>query len=67
MKLIIHKSLDTLETTYTLTITYSDTGKAKISSYDQILFDNCNREKATISDRLLALELLVRRIEEGNG
>jgi hypothetical protein len=66
MKLIVDTSIETLETTYTLKITHSDMEKARIKPYDQVLFDDCNGEDATISDKLLALETLARRVEEGS-
>ena len=66
MELIVDKSFNTLETTYTLKITYSDMDQARIRPEDHVLFDDCNRKESSISDKLLALETLARRIEEGN-
>jgi hypothetical protein len=65
MKLDVIESLETLEKTYTLTITHSDMSKANITHLDRVLFEDCNKDDSTISDKLLALETLARRIEEG--
>jgi len=66
MKLIVNKNIEKLVTTYTIEITHADMMNALITHTDMILFEDCESEDATISDKLLALETLARRIEEGS-
>ena len=66
MQLIVDKSTNSFETIYTLKISESDIQKAKIKELDYLLFDNCNKKDTNVSDILLALETLAKRIEEGN-
>ena len=55
------------ERVYTLTISGLDFVRmGRLSRFDQMLLDDCNGPDATISDQLLALELIARRIEEGH-
>jgi len=67
MKLEIQKS-NTDNTVYKLTITELDMARVKFDKIDRKILDECSSEdpanKATVADRLLALELTARRIEE---
>lgn len=64
MKLTVHMPVATDERVYTLTISGGDLARVKLSGYDRRVLADCNGAEATISDRLLGLELLARRIEE---
>lgn len=52
------------EFTYTIKIERRELIHTTFYSFDRALFDDCNTENVTIADRLLALELIARRIEE---
>lgn len=49
---------------FILTISISDYVKARFDNFDEALLRECKREDATIADKLLALEMVARRIEE---
>lgn len=38
--------------------------RARLTPFDRVLIRDCNRADATVADRVLALETLVRRCEE---
>jgi hypothetical protein len=48
----------------TLSIAERELMSMKLLPGDQLLLNDCDREDASIADRLLALELIARRIEE---
>lgn len=39
--------------------------KVQLQKFDYLLFKDCSGDDATIADKLLGLETLARRIEEG--
>ena len=52
------------EAVYTLRIPKRDLTRVSLAVADEALIAECDGAEATVADRLLALELLVRRIEE---
>ena len=53
-------------TAYTLTISEKDMAKAEFNGFDRLMLnDIADDPEASISDNLLGLEILARRIEEG--
>jgi hypothetical protein len=51
---------------YELLIPRRDQVRAKLTQHDRAVLAECDSPDATIADRLLGLELLVRRIEEAS-
>jgi hypothetical protein len=58
-----HHPVDRDEVVYTLTLNGGDLARARLTTYDRLLLADCD---ASIADRLLALELIVRRIEQAH-
>lgn len=52
--------------TFTLTLSDAALRRAKLTPFDRKLLAECDGPDATVSDKLLGLETLVRRIEEAN-
>jgi len=50
---------------YTLYIDDLDIVRAKFQPWDFAVLADCGKDDRTVADRLLALELIARRIEEG--
>lgn len=68
MELHREHNQETRTTTFTLVISEKELDEAMFQNFDLHLFDEITAdEEATISDNLLALELVARRIEEGHG
>ena len=63
MKIEVTQDLSSLEQRYLIAIPYSEWVRAKIYPTDRVLFDECDKSEK-LSDKLLGLETLVRRIEE---
>ncbi len=63
MKLEVTQDIANNEQIYTLTIPYFEWMKARIYPQDKLLFDECDKSDK-LSDKILGLETLVRRIEE---
>jgi hypothetical protein len=59
--------LDRDERVYTLRITNDELVRARLQPFDRLLIADCEGKDSTISDKLLALETIARRIEEGSG
>jgi len=66
MHLVKSLSAETQVTAYTLYLTDADLMVIRLRPEDLLLFKECDSEGATISDKLLALETLARRVEEWN-
>jgi hypothetical protein len=49
-----------------LKIDQYDLQNLELSEFDKLVVADCNQKNSTISDRLLALELICRKIEEQN-
>lgn len=62
MKLKLHEELD--KKIYTLEIEKQELIEVKLFKHDKILLDDCSKKGRKISDILLGLELLSRRIED---
>ena len=63
MKFEVTQDLGSLEQRYLITISYNEWVEAKFHSMDKTLFEECDKSEK-VSDKLLGLETLVRRIEE---
>jgi len=63
MKMEVTSDLDNMTIRYTITISGSDWAKAKFYPMDRVLLDECERSER-LSDKLLGLETIVRRIEQ---
>ncbi len=50
--------------TWTLVLDGAEIVRAKLDDFDHRVLADCSGADATVSDKLLALEILVRRIEE---
>ena len=55
----------TLDRHWHLVITQADYDRMRLDPGDRMILDDCDGPDATISDRLLGLELIARRVEEG--
>lgn len=68
MKLEMCKEDAGENTIYRLTISRLDLANVKFDELDRILMDECSAEKddVTISDQLLALEMITRRVEQSS-
>ena len=65
MNFSVFKDPETNTTVYRLTITSDDqVTAARLTDLDHRLFKECSKSEL-VSDKILALETLVRRIEEG--
>jgi hypothetical protein len=64
VKLDVHQPHDRDERVYTLTIPGGDLMRARFDRFDRLLLADCQSPDATVADSLLALELIVRRIEQ---
>lgn len=66
MKLMKNVNIENETSVYTLEITKSDLlNMYKLDNFDLMLLKDCEKENATISDKLLALETIARRVEQG--
>ena len=68
MKLEMYKEDSGENTIYRLTISRLDMAHVKFDKFDRKLIEECSAEKddATISDQLLALEMITRRVEQSS-
>jgi len=63
MKLEVTQDLEKREQIYVLTIPYDEWIRAKFHDFDGALFAECDSSNK-VSDKLLGMETLARRIEE---
>jgi hypothetical protein len=54
----------TRKTTYVLEVDESERVAAQFDKWDQHIIESCSQEGGAISHKLIALEVIVRRIEE---
>lgn len=65
MNLEFHTELETGDDVITLRITRADQQAVRLDDFDQLLLSECSKDNASIADRILGLEALCRRIQEG--
>lgn len=51
------------EHVFTLTVSDSELSRARFDMFDHALFADCEGDDISVSDKLLALELIARRLE----
>jgi hypothetical protein len=64
MNIKVCRDNDSMDVTYTIVLNENDIASANFTEFDRRLFDDCESEDATISDKVLALETVIRRIEQ---
>lgn len=64
MKLEWHDEIETGDRVTELRITKKEMAHVKLDKLDRLLLKECGRSNASISDRILGLETLCRRIEQ---
>ena len=62
MKLTNIKDIENLQTIYRLSITHTEFAQVSFNDFDRLLIDECETSDR-VSDKLLALEMIARRIE----
>jgi len=66
VKIETYENVSADERVYVLRITRAEIETARLDNLDKFVLHDCEADDATISDTLLGLELLARRIEEGH-
>lgn len=64
LKLTKHQPVDRDEDVYTLTVSHGALRRVRFTEFDRMLLRDCQSDGATVADKLLALELIARRVEE---
>jgi len=64
MKFETRQDIKTNDKVFILTVTVLDYVKAKFDNLDRMLLRDCESKDATIADKLLALEMIARRVED---
>jgi hypothetical protein len=64
MEITESRDLVTGDTIYTVRISRDEFVSTTFYPFDRALFEDCAGDDATVADRLLALELIARRVEE---
>jgi hypothetical protein len=65
MNLEFHTELETGDDVITLRITRADQQTVLLNDFDRLLLSECSKDNASIADRILGLETLCRRIQDG--
>lgn len=64
MRFVQYTEPTTLEQVFTVRWMRDDLERLRLDPIDQALIDECNREDATLADRLLGLQTIAFRLEQ---